>query len=85
MLGRGLERRDIFEQDDDKADFVSRLQEGLRSVETECLAWAVMPNHYHLLLHVNTRPLSDLMRRHITNVIRAPVMFSSIDSNLFMR
>ena len=62
VIGRGLERRRIFATTGDKADFLERLEHGLLRTEISCLAWAMMPNHYHLLLQVNTLPLSTLMQ-----------------------
>lgn len=62
VIGRGIERRNIFETDEDKTDFIDRLSDGLRETEISCLAWSVMSNHYHLLLRVKTSPLSSLMQ-----------------------
>lgn len=62
VMGRGLERRAIFLKDSDKADFLERLADGLAGGYA-CLAWSLMPNHYHLLLRVQDAPLSVLMRR----------------------
>ena len=59
---RGLERRWIFNDEEDKRDFLARLSDGLDVTASHCLAWAVMSNHYHLLIQVNTTPLSKLMR-----------------------
>lgn len=61
VIGRGLERRFIFEDVDDKEDFLSRLGENLSACQVQCLAWALMSNHYHFLLRVGCQPLSKLM------------------------
>ena len=63
VLGRGLERRYIFADDEDKIDFLKRLGEGLYRTDCQCLAFAMMSNHYHLLIRVSSEPLSGLMRR----------------------
>lgn len=60
-MGRGLERRRIFNSDTDKQDFLNRLSVGLGETGNECLAWSLMSNHYHLLIRVGTVPLSQLM------------------------
>jgi REP element-mobilizing transposase RayT len=60
-MGRGLERRRIFNSDDDKQSFLDRLGSILERLDTECLAWCVMSNHYHLLIRVGQQPLSRLM------------------------
>ncbi len=62
-MGRGLERRRILTTDTDKQDFIDRLEIGLSETGTRCFAWAMMDNHYHLLLRVGITPLPDLMRK----------------------
>ncbi len=62
VMGRGLERRRIFAGIEDKRDFLERLGEGLEHTQSQCLAWVVMSNHYHLLIRVSSAPLSTLMR-----------------------
>lgn len=61
VIGRGLERRYIFEAEADKLDFLRRFGEYLPKCEVQCLAWAIMSNHYHFLLRVGSHPLSKLM------------------------
>jgi REP element-mobilizing transposase RayT len=63
VMGRGLERRHIFSGVDDKTDFLERLGTGLEQTDSECLAFAVMSNHYHLLIRVSSAPLSHLMSK----------------------
>lgn len=66
VIVRGIERRDIFLDDTDKAFFLERLSDLLAKTETDCLAWALMPNHLHLLLRPRKNRLSTLMRRLLT-------------------
>ena len=61
VMGRGLERRRIFNTDVDKEDFLDRLGEALTRSGAQCLAWAMMSNHYHLLIRVGDQPLAKLM------------------------
>jgi REP element-mobilizing transposase RayT len=61
VMGRGLERRNIFNSDEDKADFLLRLDVGLKKSGHACYAWALMDNHYHLLLRQSERTLCSLM------------------------
>ena len=61
VMGRGLERRRIFNSDRDKQAFLDRLGRSLERVDAQCLAWCVMSNHYHLLIRVGQQPLSKLM------------------------
>jgi len=62
-MGRGLERRRVLGGDADKADFLERLCRGLENTGSQCLAWALMSNHYHLLIRVGETPLPELMGR----------------------
>ena len=71
VMGRGLERRRIFDHDVDKQDFLERLSEGLAETETDCLAWSLMSNHYHLLIRVGTIPQSQLMRKLLSGYATA--------------
>ena len=63
VMGRGLERRRIFNTAEDKQDFLIRLGKGLDETTSRCFAWSIMSNHYHLLIQVNSTPLSQLMRK----------------------
>lgn len=66
VIVRGIEKRDIFINDNDRLDFVTRFSRLLESTGTECLAWALMSNHFHLLLRVRVITLSKFMRRLLT-------------------
>lgn len=61
LIGRGLERRYIFEHAIDKRDFLTRFGKLLERTSCQCLAWTVMSNHYHFLVRVSSIPLSKLM------------------------
>ena len=62
-MGRGLERRRVLGQDVDKADFIERLVTGLATTGSQCLTWALMSSHYHLLIRVGDVPLPELMSK----------------------
>ena len=66
IIGRGIERRDIFKDDKDRDNFLNRLGNILLETETPCFAWALMPNHFHLLLRTGNMPISTIMRRLLT-------------------
>jgi REP element-mobilizing transposase RayT len=66
VLSRGIERREIFHEPEDYLDFKDRMATWLVKTRTSCLAWCLMPNHFHFLLRRGERPLSELMHRVMT-------------------
>jgi len=66
VMGRGLENRDVFKEDVDKQDFLNRLGISLKKSDARCFAWALMSNHYHLLIRVGSKPLSRVMAPLLT-------------------
>jgi len=66
VMARGIERRDIFKDDKDRKAFLERLATVLEETQTQCYAWALIPNHFHLLLRTGLIPLSKVMRRLMT-------------------
>ena len=63
---RGIERKAIFEDDQDREDFLERLSRLLQEMVTPCYAWAMMTKHVHLLLRTGKVPIESLMRRLLT-------------------
>ena len=66
IIARGIERRAIFRDEGDRADFLERLGDNLKETRTSCFAWALLPNHFHLLLRTGATPISIIMRRILT-------------------
>ena len=66
VIARGIERRKIFRDEIDRDNFLDRLGTILSDTNTVCYAWALLPNHFHLLLRTGTVPLSNVMRRLLT-------------------
>lgn len=66
VMARGIERREIFRDDKDRKSFLDRLADILEETQTQCYAWALIPNHFHLLLGTGSTPLSKVMRRLMT-------------------
>jgi REP element-mobilizing transposase RayT len=66
VIVRGIEQRDIFQGDNDRRLFLERLCKLLAETGTDCLAWALMSNHFHLLLCPRVTKLSVFMRRLLT-------------------
>jgi REP element-mobilizing transposase RayT len=66
IIFRGIECRPIFKDDIDRDDFLGRLTPLCVETSTECLAWALLPNHVHLLLRTGQVPIATIMRRLLT-------------------
>lgn len=66
VIGRGIERRKIFLNENDYDDFIERLAETAQEGSIDIYAWALMPNHFHLLVKTKNRPLSSVMRKLLT-------------------
>jgi putative transposase len=71
VIIRGIERRAIFKGDADREEFLDRFGDNLVASCTPCYAWALMPNHVHLLLQTGNVPLATLMRRLLTGYAMA--------------
>ena len=66
LIVRGIERKRIFQDDQDRNAFVERLGLLILESKTSCFAWALLPNHAHLLVRSGVIPLAGLMRRLLT-------------------
>ncbi len=66
VMVRGLERRPIFRDDLDRRDFWTRVGALVEATGLTVYAWALLPNHAHLLLRTGRRPLARCMRSLLT-------------------
>jgi len=66
IIARGINRKEIFRDDKDRDNFLERLGDILAETQTSCFAWALIPNHFHLLLKTSETPISKVMRRLLT-------------------
>ena len=66
IICRGIERRKIFNDDADRDNFLERLGIIFKETSTPCYGWALIPNHFHLLLRTGKVPISTVMRRLLT-------------------
>ena len=66
IIIRGIERKAIFRDDTDRADFLKRLELIISETRTRCYAWVLMNNHVHLLLKSGMVPIATVMRRLLT-------------------
>jgi hypothetical protein len=54
---RGIEKTLLFRTAEDRTDFLRRLATQVEPTGVQILAWALLPNHLHLLLRTGHRPL----------------------------
>ena len=69
VMGRGIERRKIFLNTTDRDDFIARLGQLADDRSMAVYAWALLPNHFHLLCKTKKRPLSSSMRKLLTGYV----------------
>jgi REP element-mobilizing transposase RayT len=63
IISRGLERRKLFQTTLDYNDFVNRIESSLSKSPNQLLAWALMPNHFHMLIRSGSGGITQFMRR----------------------
>lgn len=66
IIARGIERRKIFLDDQDRNSFIERLGRIVEHTGTVCYAWVLIPNHIHLLMRTGHAPIATVMRRLLT-------------------
>jgi len=67
VIARGIEKRQIVNNDQDRQQFVERLDTLALETKTPIYGWALMTNHVHILLHSGPQGLSHFMRRLLTS------------------
>lgn len=69
VMGRGIERTRIFRTDQDRKDFLNRLEDLWAAKDLVIYAWSLMPNHFHLLVRTGRQPISKSMRKLLTGYV----------------
>jgi REP-associated tyrosine transposase len=65
-MARGIERRSIFVTERDRLDFLSRLDRLVETGAFRMFAFALMPNHFHILARTGGQPISRAMSSLLT-------------------
>ncbi len=60
VMLRGINRQRIFEDDEDRDRFLEILKKSKEKDGFDLLAWCLMPNHVHLLIHENEVKFMEL-------------------------
>jgi putative transposase len=66
VIIRGIERRKIVGDDQDRDSFVGRMADRAAETTTTIYAWALLDNHAHILLRSGPEGLPAFMRRLLT-------------------
>lgn len=69
VMGRGIDRTKIFKNKADRVDFLDRLADLCQERALIIYAWALLPNHFHLLARTGRQPLSKSMRKLLTGYV----------------
>ncbi|MBN1227368.1 MAG: transposase [Deltaproteobacteria bacterium] len=68
-MGRGIEKIKIFRNKNDQEDFISRIAELCSQKAWIVYAWALLSNHFHILVRTENQPLPTNMRRLLTGYV----------------
>ena len=66
VIVRGIDKRRIVNDPQDRENFVSRMGELATETKTAIYAWALLDNHAHILLRSGPQGLPKYMRRFLT-------------------
>jgi len=66
VIGRSIFGVKLFQTEPDCEDFLSRVADLCRHGHLQVYAWALLPNHFHLLLRTGRQSLAASMRRLLT-------------------
>ncbi len=66
VMARGIERGILFRDDRDRDDWLQRLAGLAEAGAWRVYAWALLPNHFHLLARTGKTPLARGMRSLLT-------------------
>ena len=66
VICRGVSGCNIFRDTADRDKFLAYLGKLIVETKSGCLAWALMPNHFHLLMVTGADSLAHLMQRLLT-------------------
>ena len=69
VIGRGIDGLKIFDYRKDREDFLVRLKDLCERKALSVYAWALMDNHFHILIRTGKLPLSDSMRKLLTGYV----------------
>ncbi len=69
VMGRGVERTNIFRIDRDRDDFLNRLANQCTEGNLIVYAWCLLSNHFHLLVRTGRQSISRSMKKLLTGYV----------------
>lgn len=69
VMGRGIERSNVFRTDRDRDDFLNRLAKLCLDGNLTVYAWSLLSNHFHLLVRTGRQPLARSMKKLLTGYV----------------
>ncbi len=66
IMVRGINKANIFEDDQDKTRFLKRLGQNVMGGKCSVYAWVIMDNHVHILFKSGKQGISSVMRKLLT-------------------
>ena len=69
VMGRGIERTNIFRTDRDRHDFLNRLRDLCQDGNLIVYAWSILSSHFHLLVRTGRQPISRSMKKLLTGYV----------------
>jgi len=69
VMGRGIERTNIFRSDRDRDDFLNRLGNQCLDGNLIVYAWCLLSNHFHILGRTGRPPLARSMKKLLTGYV----------------
>ena len=71
VRARGIERGLLFRDAPDRPDFLLQVATLVEARAVTMYAWALLPNHFHLLVRTAQRPLARSMRSLLSGSAKA--------------
>ena len=69
VMGRGIEKTAIFRNEEDRKDFLNRIAVLCQGKAWKVYAYALMDNHFHLLIRTDRQSLSYCMKKLLTGYV----------------
>jgi len=69
VMGRGIERTNLFRTDTDREDFVKRMADLCVDGNLIVYAWSLLSNHFHILVRTGRQPISRSMKKLLTGYV----------------